>query len=90
MKAWRQHQGKLRSLLEQQHIGLISDFDGTLSPFAQRPQDAKILPENAFLLDALAGQWVVTALVSGRSACDLRERFERPRLVYYGNHGMEF
>ncbi|MBE2270626.1 MAG: trehalose-phosphatase [Anaerolinea sp.] len=87
---WEKHRDRLRSVVERERFGLICDFDGTLSAFAPLPTQAVILPENAALLDALAERVTVVALVSGRGARDLRQRFERPYAVYYGNHGLEF
>jgi len=87
---WEAHQDRLQSVLERPRFGLISDFDGTLSALAPRPEAAVILPETARLLDALADRVTVVALVSGRGAQDLRARFDRSYLVYYGNHGLEF
>lgn len=86
---WTEAEDQLLSLLECPRFGLISDFDGTLSPFVLHPDNAKIRPENVILLDDLASRLTVIALVSGRGALNLRQRFERPYLVYYGNHGME-
>jgi len=88
-KHWAQHLGRLQSVFERPRLGLVSDFDGTLSAFAPQPNEAVILPENANLLDRLAERVTVVALVSGRRVQDLRERFARPYLVYYGNHGLE-
>lgn len=86
---WTQHQLTLLTLLERERFGLISDFDGTLSAFVEQPDAAAIAPENAALLDQLAAYCVVIALVSGRGAQDLRQRFDRSHITYYGNHGME-
>ncbi len=87
---WAQNQDRLLQLITFPRFGIISDYDGTLSPFVAQPQDAVITPGNARALDHLAGQVTVVALVSGRSVADLRQRFERPWAVYYGSHGMEF
>jgi trehalose 6-phosphate phosphatase len=86
---WTQHQPTLLKLLARERFGLISDFDGTLSPFAALPQDAAIDPNIAPLLDQLVERCAVVALLSGRGVRDLRDRFAHPHIVYYGNHGME-
>lgn len=86
---WEQHTDRLQRVLACSRFGLISDFDGTLSAFAPHPDVATIVPENARLLDGLAERVTVVALVSGRSVQDVRARFTRPQLVYYGNHGLE-
>lgn len=86
---WEQHTDRLEDVLARPRCGLVSDFDGTLSSFASQPDGAAILPENARLLDLLAERVTVVALVSGRSVEDVRGRFTHPKLVYYGNHGLE-
>ncbi|MGA7148029.1 MAG: trehalose-phosphatase, partial [Microbacterium sp.] len=49
------------------------DFDGTLSPLADEPMEARMLPAARAALDALvAAPDTIVALVSGRSLTDLR------------------
>ncbi len=86
---WERHTERLLSVLARPRFGLVSDFDGTLSGFAPHPDVATIDPENVRLLDRLVEQVTVIALVSGRGVQDVRARFTRPQLVYYGNHGLE-
>jgi trehalose 6-phosphate phosphatase len=87
---WSLHRERLLRLINEPRFGIISDFDGTLSTFADLPGQAAIVPEIAALIDQLADRVVVFALVSGRGVADLRQRFERPWVVYYGNHGIEY
>lgn len=87
---WRVQQSRLLALIKMPAFGIISDFDGTLATFADTPDGAAIAPEIAPLIDQLAGKMAVLALVSGRGVADLRQRFERPWAVYYGNHGIEY
>ena len=86
---WRTQEARLRALLDAPHFGIISDFDGTLSPFTATPDAARINPANAAALDRLLALGVPVALLSGRSAGDLRSRFPRPALTYVGNHGLD-
>ena len=67
---------------------LAFDFDGTLAPIVDRPDDAHVPAEVAECLAALATRHPV-AIVTGRSVADVRTRlgFE-PRFVV-GNHGAE-
>ena len=66
------------------------DFDGTLAPIVERPEDAEILPGNAAVLEELYGRDdVEVAVVSGRSLEDVRARAEVDDLAYAGNHGLE-
>lgn len=69
---------------------LLSDYDGTLSPIAARP-DLAILPSRTRLalqvLDLKAGASV--GVVSGRSLADVSSMVGLPGLIYAGNHGLE-
>ena len=87
---WRTQEARLRALLGASHFGVISDFDGTLSPFTAIPDAACIAPASAAALDRLLALGVPVALLSGRSAGDLRTRFTRPALTYVGNHGLDY
>lgn len=67
------------------------DFDGTLSPLVDRPQDARPLPESAELVEQL-GQLagVFTAVVSGRNLQSLSEVYPEPLpAIRIGSHGAE-
>lgn len=87
---WSSSEGALRSLLAARRFGVLSDFDGTLSHFVGRPDAAAITPENARALDRLALGGAVVGLLSGRATSDLRARFPRSDLVYFGNHGLDY
>lgn len=87
---WKNHRERLLELIAEPHFGIISDFDGTLAKFADTPGGAAIVPEIAALIDTLAEKVAAFALVSGRGVVDLRQRFDRPWAVYYGNHGIEY
>lgn len=87
---WKEFREALLTLISEPQFGIISDFDGTLALFADTPGGAAIVPEIATLIDTLAEKVAAFALVSGRGVVDLRQRFERPWAVYYGNHGIEY
>lgn len=66
------------------------DFDGTLAPIVERPEDAAPLPEGIAALRRLARRPDTdVAIVSGRGLADARARVGVPELYYAGNHGME-
>lgn len=69
---------------------LLLDFDGTLAPIVERPEEAR-LPERtrAALERLLAHGEVDAAIVSGRGLADARERIPLQGLAFAGNHGME-
>jgi trehalose-phosphatase len=67
------------------------DFDGTLAPLVDDPDDSRMLPTAAEALAQIAlVQDVALALVSGRSVDDLYRRAEAPvGTVLIGSHGAE-
>ncbi|MDQ6683376.1 MAG: trehalose-phosphatase [Chloroflexota bacterium] len=70
--------------------GLVTDFDGTLSPIVADPDAARPLPGVADALQALARRLAVVAVVTGRAALDARARIGVSRLLLVGNHGIEW
>ena len=68
---------------------ILLDYDGTLVPFAERPEDALPPPELAELLGRLAGaRDTSTVLISGRSRVDLDRWFGDVRgLWLVAEHG---
>lgn len=70
-------------------VGLVLDFDGTLSELVDAPQDAVIHPDAAAALSSLAGNLALTAVMSGRPAADVRERVGVEGIAYIGNHGAD-
>ncbi|MDI3316473.1 MAG: bifunctional alpha,alpha-trehalose-phosphate synthase (UDP-forming)/trehalose-phosphatase [Bacillota bacterium] len=80
----------LARLREGRRLALFLDYDGTLAPLAERPEEAVLLPaaEEALrrLVRAPGG---LVAVVSGRSLQDLRRRLPIPGLALVGNHGFE-
>jgi len=67
-------------------FGLLSDLDGTLSPLAAAPADARVTPRNLDLASKLA-QRIVFAVVSGRDLPDLKQMVALQGVVYVGLHG---
>lgn len=67
-------------------VGL--DFDGTLSPIVERPEQAALPPGTAGALERLAGRFPVV-IVSGRGAADVRSRVGLDGVWYAGSHGFE-
>jgi trehalose-phosphatase len=66
------------------------DFDGTLSPIVERPDDAAMHPAVRSPLERLlARSDTIGAIVSGRGLADVRERVALDALYYAGNHGFE-
>lgn len=69
---------------------LASDFDGTLAPIREQPEEVAIDPEALALLRAASARdGVEVALISGRDVDDLRRRAAGLRAWYSGSHGQE-
>ncbi len=65
---------------------LFLDYDGTLTPIVNRPEDAIISEEMKDALRQCADKFTVAA-VSGRDMDDLKNRIGLDNLVYAGSHG---
>jgi trehalose 6-phosphate phosphatase len=69
---------------------MLLDVDGTLAPFARRPQDAFVPEATLRAVAALAATHAThVALVSGRAAPDALRMVPIPGLWAVGNHGFE-
>ncbi len=67
---------------------LAFDFDGTLAPIVDQPQDAYMEGGTRATLAALCESAPV-AIISGRSVADLRRRLGVTPKYLVGNHGLE-
>ena len=70
-------------------LGLVLDFDGTLSEFVPDLDKAVISCDVVPPLRGLVSKLTLTAAMSGRAARDLEQRVDIDGLVYIGNHGAE-
>ena len=72
------------------HILFLSDYDGTLTPIAGRPEEAVLSPEVREKLHALAERPEFSVgIVSGRSLSEVEALVGIKELYYAGNHGLE-
>lgn len=72
------------------NLCFILDYDGTLTPIANQPSQARLKPRVRALLKDLAGMpGVKVAIMSGRSLNDLERSVGVKGLDYVGNHGLE-
>ncbi|MDI3298216.1 MAG: bifunctional alpha,alpha-trehalose-phosphate synthase (UDP-forming)/trehalose-phosphatase [Bacillota bacterium] len=77
-------------LRERPRLALFLDYDGTLAPLVDRPEEAAMLPRAERALRRLAARPEnLVAVVSGRALDDLRRRLPLPGLALIGNHGLE-
>ena len=80
----------LRERLEQSRIFLFLDYDGTLTPIVDTPEQA-VLPKNTkgILKSLSENNQCRVAIISGRALDDIRKRVGLDGLIYVGNHGLE-
>ncbi len=72
------------------HILLLSDYDGTLTPIVDKPELAALPQEIRKLLRKLAkSRRYTVGIVSGRALPDLKNRVGLEGIIYAGNHGLE-
>ena len=79
-----------RDALAHEPAGLLTDFDGTLSPIVIDPSRARLVDGADDALAALAERLDVVALITGRAALDARRLTGVPGILIAGNHGMEW
>ena len=80
-------EGALQAVLALRPV-LAFDFDGTLAPIVVRPDDARVPPEVAGHLAAIARDLPV-AILTGRSVADVMPRLGFLPSYVIGNHGAE-
>jgi len=69
-------------------LAVFLDFDGTLTPIVDHPDDARLSNEMRAVLERLAASRAV-AILSGRDREDVAARVGLGNLVYAGNHGFD-
>jgi alpha,alpha-trehalase len=80
--------GEIIRWLEGNKTALFLDYDGTLTPIVERPEQAYLAPEMRAILKTVAERSTV-AIVSGRGLKDVQERVALEGLYYAGSHGFE-
>jgi trehalose 6-phosphate phosphatase len=79
----------LSTVLAQSLLGLVFDIDGTLSPIAPTPDEARIYPGVLPLLEQ-AQKYAQIAILTGRSIDDGASMVNLDGLTYIGTHGLEW
>lgn len=69
-------------------LAVFLDYDGTLTPIVERPEDAVLAADTRSVLRALAQRHPVS-IVSGRDLADVRARVAVDGLHYAGSHGFD-
>ena len=80
--------GEIINRLTNGKIFLFLDYDGTLTPIVESPDEALISDEIRNLIIRLKGH-VPVAVITGRSLKDIKKRVGIEGIVYAGNHGAE-
>lgn len=81
----------LTSVLAQRPLGLVFDIDGTLSPIVSTPDEARLYPGVADLLEqARDHAGVHVAIMTGRGIEDGAAIVGIEGLTYIGTHGLEW
>ena len=78
-----------RVAAQAQATALFLDFDGTLAPIVDDPNEARPLPWTVELLGQLAARFAAVALLSGRPADYLAEHAAAPGVRYLGLYGLQ-
>jgi trehalose 6-phosphate phosphatase len=71
-------------------LAVLVDFDGSLSPIVDEPDDAIALPAARDALQRVARPAGLVAVVSGRPVAFLRERLALDGVRYVGQYGLEW
>ncbi|MFH1889014.1 MAG: trehalose-phosphatase [Candidatus Omnitrophota bacterium] len=81
---------KLKKELSDKYIMLFLDYDGTLTPIADKPKDANIPLKTKSVLEGLSRRPdCKVAVISGRSLEDIKKMVGIKGIIYSGNHGLE-
>jgi trehalose 6-phosphate phosphatase len=79
----------LQKVLKQHPVGLVFDIDGTLSPIAPTPDDARLYPHVTNLLRQ-ASEHAHVAIMTGRTINNGAAMVNVEGLTYIGTHGLEW
>jgi trehalose-phosphatase len=83
-----EHLDNLAALMKRRRTAVFLDYDGTLTPIVERPEDAYLPDLTRLSVERLARHCTV-AVVSGRDLPDLRQRVDLDHITYAGSHGFD-
>jgi alpha,alpha-trehalase len=87
-KSALEHMDEILSRMTRGRLALFLDYDGTLTPIVNRPEDATLSDEMRSLLEDLADRTTV-AIVSGRDLRDVQNMVGLENLYFAGSHGFD-
>lgn len=76
-------------LADPTRAAVVVDFDGTLAPIVDLPEDARAAPAAREALGALVGRVGLVAVVSGRPVTFLHDRLALDGVALVGQYGLE-
>lgn len=80
--------GEIEAVLEGREPAVFLDYDGTLTPIVENPEDAVLAPEMRERIRVLADRCLV-AVVSGRDVGFVVEQVDLDSVLYLGSHGFD-
>ncbi len=84
------HWNALKESWRDKYLFLFLDYDGTLTPIVEIPDQSFLSAENKVLLQEMSGlPFCRLIIVSGRAVADIKKRVGIADIVYIGNHGFE-
>ena len=90
MKYLLDYWDKIEKNLSAKFILLFLDYDGTLTPIVERPEQAIMLSKTRGLLKELSKNLrCKISIISGRALQDVKKRVGLKNIIYVGNHGLE-
>lgn len=84
------HIDQAASLIGLHRVGLIVDYDGTVSEIAPTPAEANLSPGAASSVASLTRKVELVCVMSGRKVDELIDKVRLDGVVYVGNHGVEY
>ena len=80
----------IKNRIKGKNISLFLDYDGTLAPIVEQPEDAIMSSEMRDMLSFISTvPGVIVSIISGRSIEDIARRVNIPEIIYVGNHGLQ-
>lgn len=90
MKHLFAQQNNLENYIADKFVLLFLDYDGTLTPIVESPDKALISKKTRDLLKKLSANPRCTiAIVTGRSAKDIKGKIGIKNIIYASNHGLQ-
>lgn len=82
------HEAEVREKLRGRKMAVFLDYDGTLTPIVNRPQDAQLSVQMKSIIERLSAVCQV-AVISGRDRQDVSSMVASDELIYAGSHGFD-